>query len=62
VTGARPFRAPPQPDGWLYPITITATNAAGSVVQAFTLTNDGAPTITSPATATFATGVSSTYT
>jgi hypothetical protein len=48
--------------GGLYPITITATNAAGSVVQAFTLTNDGAPTITSPATATFATGVSSTYT
>jgi hypothetical protein len=48
--------------GGSYPITITATNATGSVNQSFTLTNDQAPTITSPATAAFSTGVAGTYT
>ena len=48
--------------GGSYPLTITATNATGSVTQNFTLTNDQAPTITSPATASFATSVAGTYT
>jgi hypothetical protein len=48
--------------GGSYPLTITATNATGSVTQNFTLTNTQAPTITSPATASFATGVAGTYT
>jgi hypothetical protein len=48
--------------GGSYPITITATNATGTTTQAFTLTNDQAPTITSPSTASFATGVAGSYT
>ena len=45
-----------------FPITITATNASGATTQAFTLTNSGAPTITSPATADFYIGSAGTYT
>jgi hypothetical protein len=41
--------------GGTYPFTITATSSAGSTSQSFVLTNTGAPTITSPATATFTT-------
>jgi len=48
--------------GGSYPITITATNSAGTTTQAFTLTNAEAPTITSPATAAFNTGIADTYT
>jgi hypothetical protein len=48
--------------GGSYPIVITATNTAGSTTQAFTLTNSEAPTITSPATATFYPGSNGTYT
>ncbi len=48
--------------GGSYPIVITAVNGSGTATQAFTLTNDEAPTITSPATATFYTGVAGTYT
>ena len=56
-------RAPlPAGSGGSYPLTITATNAAGSVTQSFTLTNAEAPTITSASTATFSTGVAGTYT
>ena len=40
--------------GGVYPITITATNGAGSVTQAFTLIVDQAASITSASTATFA--------
>ena len=47
--------------GGSFPITITATNANGAVSQSFTLTNAEAPTITSPSTATFTTGVAGTY-
>jgi hypothetical protein len=47
--------------GGSYPLVITATNTAGSVTQAFTLTNAEAPTITSPTTATFTTTVPGTY-
>jgi len=47
--------------GGSYPLTITATNSSGSATQAFTLTNSEAPTITSPSTATFSTGVAGTY-
>ncbi len=47
--------------GGSYPFTLTATNASGSISQAFSLTNDEAPTITSPATALFLTGVAGTY-
>ena len=43
-----------------YPITITATNAAGTATQSFTLANDEAPAITSPATAAFSTGIAGT--
>ena len=48
--------------GGSFPLAIKATNATGSVTQNFTLTNTQAPTITSPATASFATGVAGTYT
>ena len=48
--------------GGSYPITITATNASGTTTQAFTLTNSGAPTITSPNAVTFYSGTASTYT
>jgi len=47
--------------GGSFPITITATNATGAVQQTFTLTNAEAPTITSPSTVTFTTGVAGTY-
>jgi len=48
--------------GGSYPITITATSSAGTATQAFTLTNDEAPAITSASTASFSTGISATYT
>ncbi len=48
--------------GGRYPITITATNGAGSATQSFVLANDEAPAITSPATASFSTGTAGTYT
>ncbi len=48
--------------GGSYPITITATNAAGTATQAFTLTNDEAPAVTSASMASFYTGVNGTYT
>ena len=48
--------------GGSYPITINATNSVGGASQAFTLTNAEAPTITSPSTAAFSTGVAGTYT
>jgi hypothetical protein len=48
--------------GGSYPITITATNASGTTTQVFTLTNSGAPTITSAAATTFYSGSASTYT
>jgi hypothetical protein len=48
--------------GGSYPLTITATNASGTVTQSFTLTNSEAPAITSPSTASFSTGVAGTYT
>src|SRR5208282_4586897 len=47
--------------GGSYPLVLTATNATGAVTQSFTLGVDEAPTITSPATATFSTGVTGTY-
>ncbi|MFZ7088828.1 beta strand repeat-containing protein [Curtobacterium sp. RRHDQ10] len=44
--------------GGTYPVTITAVNGAGAgTSQAFTLTVDQAPTVTSPASATFRVGV-----
>jgi hypothetical protein len=48
--------------GGSYPITLTAANSVGGASQSFTLTNAEAPTITSPSTATFTTGVAGTYT
>jgi hypothetical protein len=48
--------------GGSYPITISATSTAGTATQAFTLTNDQAPTITSATTASFTTGAAGTYT
>jgi hypothetical protein len=48
--------------GGSYPITVTATNPSGTVTQAFTLTNDQAPTVTSLPTASFYTGVQGLYT
>ncbi len=47
--------------GGSYPITISATNSAGTTTQSFVLTNAEAPTITSAATATFSTGVVGSY-
>jgi hypothetical protein len=47
--------------GGSYPLTITAANATGTVAQSFTLSNSQAPTITSPATATFTTTVAGSY-
>jgi hypothetical protein len=47
--------------GGTYPLTITASNSAGTATQSFTLTNSQAPTITSPPTATFTTTVAGTY-
>jgi len=48
--------------GGSYPITVNATNSVGGASQSFTLTNAEAPSITSPSTATFSTGVAGTYT
>jgi hypothetical protein len=48
--------------GGSYPIHFTAANSVGGVTQSFTLTNAEAPSITSPSTATFSTGVAGTYT
>jgi Putative Ig domain len=48
--------------GGSYPIVFTAANSVGGVSQHFTLTNAEAPSITSPSTATFSTGVAGTYT
>jgi putative Ig domain-containing protein len=47
--------------GGTYPVTITATNAAGSTSQSFVLTNDEAPSITSADTATFTTTLATTF-
>jgi hypothetical protein len=49
--------------GGSYPITIKAANGISpDATQSFTLTNAEAPSITSPSTATFSTGVAGTYT
>ena len=53
---------PTTSSGGTYPLVITATNAAGTTTQDFTLTNDEAPTITSVAAATFTTTLPGTYT
>ena len=45
-----------------YPFTVTATNAAGSVVQNFTLVVDSAPLVTSVATITFTVASAGTFT
>ncbi len=42
--------------GGVFPLTISAANTSGTVTQAFTLTVDQAPAITSPASYTAATG------
>ena len=47
--------------GGSYLFTIDATGTAGSTSQAFVLTNTAAPTITSPATATFTTTFPGSY-
>jgi hypothetical protein len=47
--------------GGSYPITITAANSVGGTTQGFTLGVPEAPTITSPSTATFSTGVAGSY-
>lgn len=46
--------------GGSYPINVTATNSIGNSSQAFTLTVDEAPSITSPASATFTAGTAGT--
>jgi hypothetical protein len=48
--------------GGSYTFQINATNSTGGTAQVFTLTNDEAPSITSPGTATFYTGLAGTYT
>ena len=53
---------PASGSGGSYPIQITAANSVGGTTQSFTLTSAEAPTITSPSTATFSTGVAGTYT
>jgi len=53
---------PASGSGGTYPVTITATNSAGSTSQDFVLTNDEAPSITSAGTATFTTTVASPFT
>jgi len=53
---------PASGSGGSYPIQITASNSVGSASQSFTLANSEAPAITSPATATFSTGVAGSYT
>ncbi len=46
----------------VYPLTITATNDAGSAVRTFTVTVVAPPVITSPATATFTAGTVGSFT
>jgi hypothetical protein len=53
---------PAATSGGSYPLTITATNASGTVTQSYTLTVSSAPAVTSAATAAFYTGTSGTYT
>ena len=53
---------PASGSGGSYPIQITAANSVGGTTQSFTLSSAEAPTITSPGTATFSTGVAGTYT
>src|SRR6202020_657014 len=48
--------------GGSYPIQISAGNSVGGTSQTFTLTNSEAPSMTSPAPATFSTGVAGPYT
>jgi hypothetical protein len=48
--------------GGSYPILVTATNSAGGVSEAFTLTNAQAPSIVSPPAATFTATVPGSYT
>ena len=52
---------PTATSGGSYPITITATNGTGTVNQAFTLTVDQAPAITSATSTTFTTGAPGTF-
>jgi PKD repeat protein len=47
--------------GGTYPVTITATNSAGSTSQSFVLTDDEAPSITSADAATFTTTLDTTF-
>ena len=47
--------------GGSYPLTVTASNATGSAVQAFTLTVSQVPAVTSAATAAFSTGTAGSY-
>jgi large repetitive protein len=46
----------------VYPITVTATNSAGSATQAFTLTVDETPAFTSTDQVVFGTGVAGSFT
>ena len=63
ATAPPPWPGPrPRARGGSYPIIISASNASGTTTQAFTLTNSEAPSITSPATATFYPGSNGTYT
>jgi large repetitive protein len=48
--------------GGTYPLDITASNTAGHTTQAFTLTVDESPSITSADNTTFAVGANSTFT
>jgi len=48
--------------GGSYPITVTAASTAGTATQAFTLTVDEAPTITSASQTTFKAGVPGSFT
>ncbi|MFI9274476.1 putative Ig domain-containing protein [Kitasatospora sp. NPDC052896] len=47
--------------GGSYPLTITATNATGSVTQSYTLTVAEQPSVTSGGTAAFSTGTAGTF-
>jgi Bacterial Ig domain/FG-GAP-like repeat/Putative Ig domain/FG-GAP repeat len=60
---ARLSGTPAAASGGTYPITITATNTAGTATQAFTLTVAGAtPVFTSAATTTFVVGTAGSFT
>jgi hypothetical protein len=54
--------APAAGTGKSYPLTLTATNAAGIVTQAFTLVVSQLPAFTSAATATFSVGTAGAFT